>query len=149
MSEETIAFTADLHLDGKLIAYVKNSGHGGCNDFHFLQGVKLNEDSPVNSQSIDATVDQLLDEFIKAYDISKTIKSLERKSKKCILLVVEEELAKLKSGQVKSITYGEIKIPAIFLPNHFKAETFKNWFNKCEDLAKKKNQVIFNKEQYV
>lgn len=36
MSEETNCFQADLFINGKKIAYVKNSGHGGCTDYHVL-----------------------------------------------------------------------------------------------------------------
>jgi hypothetical protein len=34
LSEETTAFTANVYADGKLIAYARNSGHGGCTDIH-------------------------------------------------------------------------------------------------------------------
>ena len=37
MSEETTAFTAELWLDGKLSAYVKNDGHGGDNHARFIR----------------------------------------------------------------------------------------------------------------
>jgi len=30
MSEETIAFVADVYVNGKKVAYAKNDGHGGC-----------------------------------------------------------------------------------------------------------------------
>lgn len=33
LSEETTAFTARLYVDGKATADVRNSGHGGCNDY--------------------------------------------------------------------------------------------------------------------
>ena len=33
MSEETNCFQADLFINGKKIAYVKNSGQGGCTDY--------------------------------------------------------------------------------------------------------------------
>jgi len=33
MSEETEAFTAQLWVDGKHLANVKNSGQGGCNEY--------------------------------------------------------------------------------------------------------------------
>ena len=36
MSEETIAFTATLHINGKKAAYVKNEGRGGDNHPRFL-----------------------------------------------------------------------------------------------------------------
>ena len=36
MSEETPCFQADLFINGKKIASVKNTGHGGCTDYHIL-----------------------------------------------------------------------------------------------------------------
>jgi hypothetical protein len=32
MSEETTAFTAEVHFNGKLVGFAKNSGRGGCTD---------------------------------------------------------------------------------------------------------------------
>ena len=34
MSEETLCFTANLWVDGKVFAEVSNQGHGGCTDVH-------------------------------------------------------------------------------------------------------------------
>jgi hypothetical protein len=34
LSEETNAFTADLYVNNKKVAYAKNSGQGGCTDYH-------------------------------------------------------------------------------------------------------------------
>lgn len=34
MSEETIAFTADVYVNGKKVAYAKNEGCGGCTYYH-------------------------------------------------------------------------------------------------------------------
>lgn len=33
LSEETLAFSATLYVNGKSIGRVKNSGHGGCNEY--------------------------------------------------------------------------------------------------------------------
>tara|TARA_R110000851_G_scaffold196444_3_gene347428 strand:- start:19223 stop:19729 length:507 start_codon:yes stop_codon:yes gene_type:complete len=38
MSEETNAFTADIYFNNKKIAYVKNDGHGGCNNIQMYEG---------------------------------------------------------------------------------------------------------------
>jgi len=35
MSEETIAFTANIYIDGKLVGYAKNHGHGAPTDYDF------------------------------------------------------------------------------------------------------------------
>jgi hypothetical protein len=44
MSEETNCFVADLYINGKKVGYCKNSGHGGCTDYH--------GDSPEHNQII-------------------------------------------------------------------------------------------------
>lgn len=36
MSEETNCFETDLFINGKKIAYVKNTGQGGCTDYHVI-----------------------------------------------------------------------------------------------------------------
>jgi len=36
MSEETLCFTALVHLDGKLIGEASNEGHGGCTFIHYV-----------------------------------------------------------------------------------------------------------------
>lgn len=38
LSEETNAYSADLYVDGQLIAHVSNRGHGGCDDQHPAKG---------------------------------------------------------------------------------------------------------------
>ena len=38
LREETECFTAQFWVDGKYIADIKNSGHGGCNDFSIRKG---------------------------------------------------------------------------------------------------------------
>ena len=34
LSEETVAFSAELFEDGKFVSTISNRGHGGSNDFH-------------------------------------------------------------------------------------------------------------------
>ena len=36
MSQETVCFTANIYLDGKLIGEAANEGHGGCTFVHFV-----------------------------------------------------------------------------------------------------------------
>jgi len=60
LSEETNAYTADIYVDGKSIAYVKNSGHGGSTDVHALG--KTEEARAANSKTLVAAGEQ----YIKA-----------------------------------------------------------------------------------
>jgi hypothetical protein len=38
LSEETNAFTADIYVNGKKVAYAKNDGQGGCTFYHCYEG---------------------------------------------------------------------------------------------------------------
>ena len=42
LSEETICFTAELHVDGKKLATVRNDGCGGCTNVYFTESVRSN-----------------------------------------------------------------------------------------------------------
>lgn len=48
LSEETNAYTADLYVDGKLIAHVGNDGHGGCDHQHPAKGKTYDDVKQVN-----------------------------------------------------------------------------------------------------
>jgi hypothetical protein len=43
LSEETICFTAELYVDGKKVAVVKNSGQGGSTDVYYINGIPIEE----------------------------------------------------------------------------------------------------------
>jgi len=89
MSEETNAFTADLWINGKKIAYVKNDGHGGCTNYNTydpslrpilkeaenycesLPSVKYNNhDLPMN---LEFKLDLLLEDWLNLKDYKKAI----------------------------------------------------------------------------
>lgn len=36
LSEETLAFSADVYVDGRLVGQARNDGHGGCNSYSFV-----------------------------------------------------------------------------------------------------------------
>ncbi len=102
MSEETNAFTANLHINGKKVGRCKNQGHGGCTDYD----ADSPEDRPVIAeaeayckalpkikwkdmefdQSLESVIDQLLEDWLKA----KQTKKFERKMKTCILVGVPD-----------------------------------------------------------
>jgi hypothetical protein len=63
MSEETPCFSADLYEDGKLIAHVKNSGRGGCNDIHPAKGLKYNDVQHVTDIDTDCYIMQLAEDL--------------------------------------------------------------------------------------
>lgn len=43
LSEETIAYTADLYVDGVLLGYVSNHGQGGADEFYPAKGKTYND----------------------------------------------------------------------------------------------------------
>lgn len=43
LSEETIAYTADLYVDGVLLGHVSNHGQGGADEFHPAKGKTYND----------------------------------------------------------------------------------------------------------
>ncbi len=68
LSEETTAFSAELHVDGVLAAYVSNHGQGGCNETHFLDrdlGDKVEAEAkrlnPDDMEALDTVVSDLME----------------------------------------------------------------------------------------
>ena len=105
MSEETNAFTADLYINGKKVGYCKNTGQGGCTDYH---GDYSSNDATTKrnnaliteaeayckalpktkwkqmefAQSLESVIDDLLENWLEA----KEVKKFEKKMLTCILV---------------------------------------------------------------
>lgn len=69
LSEETLAFTAEIHVDGVLAAYASNHGTGGCNEYHFTASTfrDLLEDAakkadPKSMEALDSLVGKLMED---------------------------------------------------------------------------------------
>ena len=69
MSEETLCFTADIALDGKVVGDVKNDGRGGCNLYHwndYALGAKIEayaksvDTSGYNFEHLDSLLDGMI-----------------------------------------------------------------------------------------
>jgi len=98
MSEETNAFTANLYINGKNVGYCKNTGQGGCTDYHantpedrkviaeaeaYCKGLPKVKYSDLEwNQSLEWVIDQFLEDWLKA----KERKKMERKMQTCILI---------------------------------------------------------------
>ena len=83
LSEETICFTAELHVDGKKLATVRNDGRGGCTNVCFTESVRSNpvqeliqyaDENPVVykfdwgtyvGNKVEDHVDRLLDQWLE------------------------------------------------------------------------------------
>jgi hypothetical protein len=96
MSEETNCFIADLYINGKKVGYCKNDGRGGCTDYHgdskennqiireaeayckTLPNVRSEELDFEYSQSLENFIDDLVDEHLKAKDLAKIDKKIQK-----------------------------------------------------------------------
>lgn len=98
MSEETNCFQADLFINGKKIAYVKNTGQGGCTDYGVhdfkLQSVlreaeqfclslpKENIEGMMSDfefqPTLESRIDDLFEQWLKAKGEKKFLKDMEK-----------------------------------------------------------------------
>lgn len=90
MSEETIAFNADIVHDGVVIGSAENNGHGGCTFVHLndkgrnipsiVEASKLPEfsDGKFNDDSLVNIVDNLVEQTIHSKWVDKQRKKVEK-----------------------------------------------------------------------
>lgn len=75
LSEETVAFTADILLDGKKVGTADNRGHGGCTN------VRIDTGHPLTVVDLEAHVDSLVEaELDKAHN-AKFILRMRKKAR--------------------------------------------------------------------
>jgi len=100
MSEETNAFTADLFINGKKNAFVKNDGRGGCTDYNVydFKEQKILREAEAYCLSLpkekieglthefQPTLESKIDELFEAWLDVKENKKLEANMKKGILV---------------------------------------------------------------
>lgn len=83
LSEETLCYTAELHVDGKKVATVKNDGRGGCSSVYFTEGwrsesaqqlIQYIKDNPIKIKynwgvhevkTVEDLADHLFDEWLR------------------------------------------------------------------------------------
>jgi hypothetical protein len=63
MSEETEAFTAQLWVDGKHLADLKNDGQGGCNSVHPIKPFKYKDVEPYTSLEVETQISAMVIEW--------------------------------------------------------------------------------------
>lgn len=82
LSEETIAFTADVHVDGRKACYVKNDGQEGCSFISIYYDKELtsiaNEFYRDHFEQLTGVVDELVEEAFNAKEKEKLRKKLQR-----------------------------------------------------------------------
>jgi hypothetical protein len=95
MSEETNCFVADLFINGKKVGECKNDGHGGCTDYHGITKEdnvlikeaeayckalpKVKYHDMIWEQSLEGVIDDLLTAHLKAKDLQKFNKKMQKK----------------------------------------------------------------------
>lgn len=102
LSEETTAFTADVYVNGKKVAYAKNDGHGGCTDYNAYgtpEAKKLMNEAEQycinlpkksvefktgNSVEFDQTLESVIDDLVFEAENAKAEKKLLKNMEKGI-----------------------------------------------------------------
>jgi hypothetical protein len=97
LSEETIAFTADVYVDGKKTAFARNDGRGGCTHYSAYENKRtLLAEAETYAKSlpskteifngkpftIDSNLEQIIDNAIYAKDNEREQKKFEKKIQK-------------------------------------------------------------------
>jgi hypothetical protein len=93
-SEETHCYTATLHVDGERWGTVSNNGHGGCDDFHGVNGKTWDDIAALNAviaatyppitvagaatdlkQDLEIVCAELVNEWLRERDFARAMKS--------------------------------------------------------------------------
>lgn len=56
MSEETLCFSAEIWQDNRFMAYVKNDGHGGCNNIQPAKGLSYKDVAMYDNLDIECEI---------------------------------------------------------------------------------------------
>jgi len=143
LSEETIAFTSDVFVNGVKTAYAKNDGQGGCTFYHAYENKReLLAEAEAYAKSLSNNLEDIIDNVIYAKDQEREQKKFEKKVEKmCEKAVV---WGNLKSGEVSSIGFnGNPK-----LGDMLKTINGRNAIDKLVDRIKaelKEGEEILNK----
>jgi len=120
LSEETNAFTAELHINGEHVADCKNAGHGGQTDIHpkFSADEKKREHYRKVVQqaevfcknlpkyeanlgmSLDFYVDLEIEKDLSKTEVQRVIKKLNKESLKSIIILSQKKYEDFVSGKV-------------------------------------------------
>lgn len=133
-SEETIAFTASLYIDGKKVGYAKNSGNGGCTDYgpdnyHDNQSKEAINNAELycaglapnkfeyegqhfeNPSSLEVVIDRIIDEFWQEKEAKRFKNKIAKDQLTAILIGNEHGYKKIYwpvKGQRKILTIAEL-----------------------------------------
>ncbi|PWV47063.1 hypothetical protein [Chitinophaga sp. S165] len=98
LSEETLAFSADIYIDGQKAGYASNNGQGGSTDYHWYDEkgrlliqsaekyckslpAEVNEDIVVDGKplTIEMTLETFIDNLMGKHLMDKEMKAFQRK----------------------------------------------------------------------
>jgi len=122
MSEETPCFTAEIWENGKQVAYVKNSGHGGGNQVDHMEGTSYKSVQKFDNLDVEAEI------FGRVW-LDFDIKRLQTKG-----LVLK------KDGEIKAT----VKFP-IAISKFKKHPQFKSWVDKTSANMVKEGYEVVNR----
>jgi len=125
LSEETNAFTAQLHIDGKYVADCKNSGRGGMTDVHpkYSENKKLmdfNRSEVKKAElfcktlpkfkgkmemSLDFYVDLEIEKDLHNKEVKRVINNLNKKCLNSIIILSKKKLENFKEGIIIELPY--------------------------------------------
>jgi hypothetical protein len=157
LSEETIAFTADVYVGGVKTAYAKNDGQGGCTFYNAYENKReLLAEAEAYAKSlpsktemfkgkpftIDSNLEQIIDNVIYAKDNEREQKKFQKKLEKAFETKIVWGVPN--SGSFKSIGFnGNLK-----LGDMLKTINGRNAIDKLVDRIKselKEGEEILNK----
>ena len=88
-SEETLCFNASIYLNGKKVGTVENSGHGGCNFYHFddrdieqkfYDYCKSLPPIEFNGEPLEMDADLYISELLENYEYAKKVRQYSKKN---------------------------------------------------------------------
>ncbi len=72
MSDETMCFSAAIFADGKKVGTAQNAGHGGCNQYHWIdRALGRNVEAWAEKQTMEydfEKLDQIIDPLVCRFD---------------------------------------------------------------------------------
>jgi len=144
LSEETNAYNADIYVDGKIAARVKNIGHGGCSIVRPVDKVVVKKaEMFLSSLSVPTNLedyaDDLAQDIINKKEILKTLKKLDKIAVRNLVIVDKVELENFIACKASSLNYATIRTEK---PTSEYAQEIRESIKKS---TLKPGQVFYNK----
>lgn len=128
LSEETNCYTADLYANGKLVATVRNDGHGGETDVRQFSPKVAKEFAAIEAYckllpyktfgdlsypvTLDVLADDLFEEWVVKRERSKVVAKLDKLTVNHIVILNREKWDDFLAGKNANLSYKHIKLKA-------------------------------------